>query len=351
MLTHLQQSLFQEKEKYEYLSAELNSARVQLSEKCTEPNQSQLQRLEQQLQVIQLENAGLRIESADFATIRQKLQTETDRADQQELQVAKLQKHIKHKCSVLHKLEQAYELDGKITQQLRQDHDQLKELYDQQSVALTLIQQKFTDSQTQCRQHEETIAMHQRILRIRSELIGVLRKKGESTRCRMVDLYAEVGQRSTMVNKMDFEISAREEEMHNLFSTLSTKQMEVSRQDQLIKMLEECNAHNLKIRSRQFERITRLEKEKTELRKRLLLGGGGELAMAGDDVVTTETLLMSTDSVDQAFNLEMYREERRKKRREKSAIVKPKASHLRLKREHSETQVEAAEAKNRKQVH
>lgn len=350
MQNNFETIISQEKEKHEYLSAELNSARLQLAVQCTKPDHSDLQRLEQQLQVLQLENAELRTESADLVAARQQLTTETARAEQYELQVEKLQRQIRHKCSTLHKLKQDIELDEQNTLQLRQDYEQLKESHDQQTIAFSLVQQKLNDSQTLCHQHEETIAMHQRILRIRSELIGVLRRKGESTRCRMVDLYAEVGKKSTIVNKMDHEISAREEEMHNLFSTLSTKQMEVSRQDQLIKMLEECNAHNLMIRGKQFERISQLEKEKTELKKRLVLCRGGELGLTVTVEDTETETLLSPDSFDVAFNRDMHCEERRKKRREKSAIVKPKVSNTRLKRDHSESKMQDSVAKLKKQL-
>lgn len=348
MQSSYHQSLEQVNEKYEFLSAELNSARHQLSEQRTEiVDQSELQRFEQQLLMVRLENDQLRSESdAELQAVQQQLHTETARADQMEQLVAKQLKQIRLKDSLLQKFELNVDMDEQRTQQLRRDHEELKELHDQQLAANALLQQKLVDSQTLCRNHDETIAMHQRILRIRSELIGVLRKKGDATRCRMVDLYAEVAGKKAKVdvNKVDFEICAREEEMHNLFSTLSTKQMEVSRQDQLIKMLEECNAHNLRIRSRQFDRITRLMKDNADLKKMLLLAGGGEMAVAASGSAEEAAPPMSAGSVDLAFNRDMYCEERRKKRREKSAIVKPKSSKVALKREHSESNYPAAAA-------
>ena len=68
---------------------------------------------------------------------------------------------------------------------------------------------------------------------------------------------------------MNHEIMAKSEELQNLFSTLGDKQLEVSRQEQLIKMLEDNNKRNHKIRVRQEERIGRLENENTELKQLL----------------------------------------------------------------------------------
>lgn len=269
--------------------------------------------------------------------LKQQLDTEIKRGDKFEEVVDKQQKQMRRKCCVLQKLERTYESDCKkleLDLQLSQnERDRLKEQHDQQTTAMQLLQQKLIDSQTLCKQREEEIAMHQRILRIRSELISALRRKGDSNRCRMVDLYAEVGKKSTIVSKMDFEINAREEEMHNLFSTLSTKQMEVSRQDQLIKMLEECNAHNLRIRQRQFERISRLEKENGDLKRQLMVDG--EITMAEADISSRPTALTPSTpgSIDMAFNRAMFCEERQKKRREMSNIIKPK-SNARLGRDH-----------------
>lgn len=66
---------------------------------------------------------------------------------------------------------------------------------------------------------------------------------------------------------MNHEISAKAEELQNLFSTLGTKQLEVSRQDHIIRMLEENNERNQRIRVCQEERIAKLEYENMELKQ------------------------------------------------------------------------------------
>lgn len=65
---------------------------------------------------------------------------------------------------------------------------------------------------------------------------------------------------------MNHEISAKAEELQNLFSTLGTKQLEVNRQEHIIKMLEENNERNQRLRVKQEDRIARLENENAELK-------------------------------------------------------------------------------------
>ena len=66
--------------------------------------------------------------------------------------------------------------------------------------------------------------------------------------------------------QMNHEITAKAEELQNLFSTLGTKQMELTRQEHIIKRLEENNDRNQRLRVKQEEKICRLENEISELK-------------------------------------------------------------------------------------
>lgn len=52
------------------------------------------------------------------------------------------------------------------------------------------------------KQQEESIYMHQRLLRIRSELISSMQEKEDSTKCQLNDLYTEMSKKTTLMNQV-----------------------------------------------------------------------------------------------------------------------------------------------------
>lgn len=65
---------------------------------------------------------------------------------------------------------------------------------------------------------------------------------------------------------MKHEISAKAEELENTISTLSAKQMEITRQEHIIKMLEENDERIQRFRIKQEERIAKLESDNAEFK-------------------------------------------------------------------------------------
>lgn len=226
-----------------------------------------------------------------------------DRCHQLQLQLDKREKSIQHKNNVIEKLEKLIHSETQkmtnLSNDMQLEIQRLLEAECRNKEEIEHMQNKLSKAVIQLKQQDETICMHQRILRIRSELINSMQLKDGACKCQMAQLFSEIEKKSSTVSKMDFEISARSEELQNLFSTLTTKQMEITRQDQIIQMLEENNARNQRIRARQFERIELLEQENAELRQQL----NGKVTLDSPDIPST------------MFNRKMFEHSRKHKRK------------------------------------
>lgn len=148
--------------------------------------------------------------------------------------------------------------------------------------AATIAELKLNADQlkAECEEHCRTIAVHQRILRVRCELLDLIKSKSQAATaaaanaaagqpCVLADLYDEVSSNSSALEQLRFEISARTEEMCNLFSTLSDKHRYVLRQREIIRELEVSHERNVQQRQAQLQRITLLEREVASLRMQL----------------------------------------------------------------------------------
>lgn len=118
----------------------------------------------------------------------------------------------------------------------------------------------------EAKQREEELMLHQRILKVRSELIESMQQKENSTESRVSDLLSEIGRQTNHINQVNYELASKTEELQNLFSTLGTKQLEITRQEHLIKILEESKERNEDIKQTQANRIEQLEKDIMKLK-------------------------------------------------------------------------------------
>ncbi|KAL5292431.1 hypothetical protein ACFFRR_011319 [Megaselia abdita] len=125
---------------------------------------------------------------------------------------------------------------------------------------------ELSKSMHEVKQREEELMLHQRILKVRSELIDSMQQKENSTESRICDLLTEIGKQSNHINQVNFELASKTEELQNLFSTLGAKQLEIARQEHLIKMLEETNERNEDIKKNQSNRIEQLETDIMKLK-------------------------------------------------------------------------------------
>lgn len=67
--------------------------------------------------------------------------------------------------------------------------------------------------------------------------------------------------------QLNCELQNKSEEFRNLFNNLSAKQVEVSNQEHIIKLLEESNERSQLLRVKQEEKIGRMEDELAHLKQ------------------------------------------------------------------------------------
>ncbi|XP_036334385.1 hyaluronan mediated motility receptor isoform X1 [Rhagoletis pomonella] len=160
-------------------------------------------------------------------------------------------------------------------------------------------------------QLEEQIRRDQQLLEVRSELINSLQTNDNSQRIHLEQMFVEVGEKNSTINELNNELRTKSEEFHNLFSTLSNKQMELSRQEHMIKLLEESNERSQMLRVKQEEKIGRMEEEIAHLKQTIAIYQHNVLGNAGCKNLIYQPIAGSDDYNE---NLYYYTSERRRKR-------------------------------------
>lgn len=117
------------------------------------------------------------------------------------------------------------------------------------------------------KQREEEIVLYQRVLKVRSELINSMQEKEQSSDIKITDLYAEMSKQSSYINRVNNELAEKSEELQNIFSNLEQKKVEIARQEQIMKQLEESNKKNYEIQKSQVDRIQQLDAELGKMRE------------------------------------------------------------------------------------
>ncbi|KMY93152.1 coiled-coil domain-containing protein 186 isoform X2 [Drosophila simulans] len=97
----------------------------------------------------------------------------------------------------------------------------------------------------------EQSVIDQKLLRARSELIATLQKNGQDSSTKLDQMYYQVNN----------QLMSKEEEFQNLYGTLTHKQIEVRRQEHIIKLLKEQNSRVSLLRANQDERNATMEEE------------------------------------------------------------------------------------------
>lgn len=138
-------------------------------------------------------------------------------------------------------------------------------------------------------QLEEHILRDEQLLDVRCKLISSLQSNEKDQRIHMEELYAQVGEKNNTINEvssvvvypwfshtpphqihqfqLNNELRTKSEEFRNLFTTISAKQMELSNQEHMIKLLEESNDRSQMLRVKQEEKISRMEEEISHLKQ------------------------------------------------------------------------------------
>ncbi|XP_004522886.1 polyamine-modulated factor 1-binding protein 1 isoform X2 [Ceratitis capitata] len=160
-------------------------------------------------------------------------------------------------------------------------------------------------------QLEEQIRRDQQLLEVRSDLINSLQTNDNSQRIHLEQMFAEVGDKNNTINELNNDLRTKAEEFQNLFSTLSHKQMELSRQEHMIKLLEESNERSQMLRVKQEEKIGRMEEEIANLKQTIAIYQHNVLGNAACKNLIYPPIV-GTDDYNE--NLYYYASERRRKR-------------------------------------
>ncbi|EDW47532.1 GM20369 [Drosophila sechellia] len=107
----------------------------------------------------------------------------------------------------------------------------------------------------------EQSVIDQKLLRARSELIATLQKNGQDSSTKLDQMYYQVSEKDTLINQVNNQLMSKEEEFQNLYGTLTHKQIEVRRQEHIIKLLKEQNSRVSLLRANQDERNATMEEE------------------------------------------------------------------------------------------
>lgn len=153
------------------------------------------------------------------------------------------------------------------TKEIQNELTQLRESDAAKRYELQSLKIELARTIHEAKQKEEELMLHQRILKVRSELIESMQQKESSTESKISDLLAEIGKQSNHINQINYELASKTEELQNLFSTLGSKQLEITRQEHLIKVLEDTNERNNDIKKSQADRIEQLENDIAKLKE------------------------------------------------------------------------------------
>ncbi|XP_055855164.1 CAP-Gly domain-containing linker protein 1 isoform X2 [Episyrphus balteatus] len=204
-----------------------------------------------------------------------------------------------------------------VSKDVQEELKRLQTAEDSNNEKIKTLEQDLIKAQFQVKKLEEKIVLDGKLLKVRTELIDSLQKKEHSQKVRLTDLFAEVGEKNNDLQlnspfQIKTEILTKTEEFQNLFSTLSAKQIELTRQEHMIKLLQENNERAQKLRVRQEAKIAKLEEEIFALKN--------TISVYQDAVIPNNTLRRNLAIVEASRDAEFtdslgfYVEERRKKR-------------------------------------
>uniref|UniRef100_A0A1A9WV28 Uncharacterized protein n=1 Tax=Glossina brevipalpis TaxID=37001 RepID=A0A1A9WV28_9MUSC len=169
-------------------------------------------------------------------------------------------------------------------------------------------------------QLEEQVQRDQQLLDVRSKLINSLQTNEKDQRIHMEELYAQIGEKNNLINELNNELRVKSEEFRNLFTTISAKQMELSNQEHMIKLLEESNDRSQMLRVKQEEKIGRMEEEIAHLKQTMAVYQTNVLSSNNTCKSLLFEAVTSTDNYNENFYY--YTSERRRKRQTDISVKK-----------------------------
>ncbi|XP_069679169.1 putative leucine-rich repeat-containing protein DDB_G0290503 [Periplaneta americana] len=121
------------------------------------------------------------------------------------------------------------------------------------------LEQALTQKQLEVEQRDRLMREQSKVLKVRDELIGLLKGKEQRQDEHINSLQSDLDEREKKADKVNKEIATKAEELQELYSTLENKQIQVMRLEKLVKQMEEQQERAQAQRTRHEARIAQLE--------------------------------------------------------------------------------------------
>ncbi|XP_045459861.1 paramyosin-like [Melitaea cinxia] len=113
----------------------------------------------------------------------------------------------------------------------------------------------------QLEQQDKTSRAQARVIKVREELINMLKNKETEQSRELTELQQDLEHRMNIVDEVNKQIAAKADEIQELFSTLENKQQQIHRLEKIVLALEEQQRRAQVQRTRHEEKIAALEHE------------------------------------------------------------------------------------------
>ncbi|XP_045492270.1 myosin-9-like isoform X2 [Colias croceus] len=123
------------------------------------------------------------------------------------------------------------------------------------------LSEMLAQKEQQLEQQDKTSRAQARVIKIREELINMLKNKETEQSRELAALQQDLEHRMKIVDDVNKQIAAKADEIQELFSTLETKQQQIHRLEKIVLALEEQQRRAQAQRTRHEEKIAALEHE------------------------------------------------------------------------------------------
>ncbi|KAJ8724930.1 hypothetical protein PYW07_015888 [Mythimna separata] len=123
------------------------------------------------------------------------------------------------------------------------------------------LQELLVQKEQQLEQQDKTSRAQARVIKVREELINMLKNKETEQSRELSALQQDLEHRMKVVDEVNKQIAAKAEEIQELFATLENKQQQIHRLEKIVLALEEQQRRAQAQRTRHEEKIAALEHE------------------------------------------------------------------------------------------
>ncbi|KAJ8726905.1 hypothetical protein PYW08_015302 [Mythimna loreyi] len=123
------------------------------------------------------------------------------------------------------------------------------------------LQELLVQKEQQLEQQDKTSRAQARVIKVREELINMLKNKETEQSRELAALQQDLEHRMKVVDEVNKQIAAKAEEIQELFATLENKQQQIHRLEKIVLALEEQQRRAQAQRTRHEEKIAALEHE------------------------------------------------------------------------------------------